>query len=109
MKVPDLAKYRSGKVNPNLKHEKPVALVETSTRRKDRLQVLQETSTRLPNFDDLPNFEMYHRNRFKLGNDFIFVSKKSDDTNSLESNKILDPFMNMIAIDETCANEIIAY
>ena len=78
MKLPDLAKYRRGmeKVNPNFKNEKPVALVETSSRRKDQLQVLQETSTRLPNFDDLPNFEMYHRNQFKIGNDFIFVSKK---------------------------------
>ena len=52
---------------------------------------------------------MYHRNQFKIGNDFIFVSKKLDETNSLESIKILDPFMNMISIDKTCANEIITY
>ena len=53
--------------------------------------------------------DKYHRNRSKRVNDFIFVSKKSDDTNSFVSSKILHSFMNLIAIDETCSNEIIAY
>ena len=50
-----------------------------------------------------------HPNRPQKVNDFIFISMKSDDPNSYEPDKILHPFMNMIAIDEACANEIIAY
>lgn len=50
-----------------------------------------------------------HPNRPQKVNDFIFISMKSDNPNSYEPDKILHPFMNMIAINEVCANEIIAY
>ena len=46
---------------------------------------------------------------FGTGDEFIFISRKSDDTNSVEPEKLLRIFMNMIAIDESYDNEIIGY
>ena len=59
-----------------------------------------------------PNFiypDRDHPNRSQTGNDFIFISRKSEDTVSFEPGKLLRIFMNMIVIDETDFNEIIGY
>ena len=51
----------------------------------------------------------YQLSASETGNDFIFISRSSEDTNSFQPKKLLHSFMNMIAINETNANEIIGY